>query len=119
MVLCDYCGSNKVVRKGFRKNAAVVKQKYFCHACERWFVVDDGFKKMRLKPAHIVRALHEYADGASLKSVREHLRQHDAVEVTKWAIRQWVVKYSSLLKKTKRDSALRRLWGESITMKNT
>ncbi len=119
MVNCDACGSNDVVRKGFRKNAGVVKQKFFCHACEKWFVVDDGFKRMRIKPEHIVRALHEYADGASLKKVREHLSQHDSIHVTRWAVRQWVVKYAPLLKKTKRDLALQRLRATFNMMKNT
>lgn len=116
---CDYCSSSDIAKKGFRHNASGKKQKWFCHSCKRWFVHDDGFKRMRVNPKHIVRALHEYADGASLKKVREHLKQHDSVKVTRWAIRKWIVKYSSLLKKTSRDSALQRLRGVSISMKNT
>lgn len=119
MIVCELCGSDKVVKKGMRHNASGSKQKFFCHACGKWYVHDDGFKRMRNKPEHIVRALHEYGDGASLKKVREHLRQHDDVKVTRWAIREWVVKYAHLLKKTSRDSVLRRLRGASTLMKNT
>lgn len=115
---CDYCGSNDIVRKGFRHNASGKKQKWFCHSCKKWFVYDDGFKRMRVNSKHIVRALHEYADGASLKKVKEHLKQHDSIKITRWAIRKWIVKYSSILKKTSRDSALRRLRGVSISMRN-
>jgi len=116
---CDYCKSSDVVRKGFRQNASGKKQKWFCHFCKKWFVHDDGFKGMRINQKHIVRALHEYADGASLKKVREHLKQHDNVKVTRWAIRKWIVKYSTLLKKTSRNSALQRLRGVSISTRNT
>jgi transposase-like protein len=119
MSICEHCGSEKVVKKGFRHNASGSKQKFFCHGCKKWFIHDDGFKRMRVNPRHIVRALHEYADGASLKKVKEHLTQHDSVKVTRWAIRKWIVKYSSLLKKTSRDSALRRLRGASISTRNT
>lgn len=119
MAICEYCGSNNAVKKGFRHNASGKKQKFYCTSCKRWFVHDDGFKRMRTHPRHIVRALHEYGDGASLKKVREHLVQHDSVKRTRWAIRKWVVKYSSLLKKTSRDLALRRLRAASISMKNT
>ena len=119
MVNCDLCQSNNVVRKGFRKNKAVMKQKYFCHACQKWFVLDDGFKKMKNKPTDIVRALHEYADGASLKKVSLHLQQHNAAKVSRWTIRQWVVKYAHLLKKKKRDLVLQRLRAEYILTKNT
>jgi len=105
MTICEHCRSNNAVRKGFRYNASGKKQKFFCNSCGKWFIHDDGFKRMRINPKHIVRALHEYGDGASLKKVREHLAQHDNVKVTRWAIRKWIVKYSSLLKKTSRDSS--------------
>ncbi len=49
---------------------------------------------MRTKPEYIARTLHEYGDGASLKKVREHLKQHDNIKITRWAIRKGVVKYS-------------------------
>src|SRR3990167_4064943 len=67
MITCELCGSTKVVKKGMRHNASGLKQKFFCHGCKKWYVHDDGFKRMRIKPEHIVRALHEYGDGASLK----------------------------------------------------
>ena len=118
MVICENCGSKNAVKKGFRHNASGPKQKFFCHECKTWFVHDDGFKRMRIKPNHIVRALHEYGDGASLKKVKEQLAQHDGVKVMRWAIRKWVVKYAFLLKKKSRDSALRRLRGASILTKN-
>ena len=118
MLRCELCGSNKVVKKGMRHNASGSKQKFFCHGCKKWYVHDDGFKRMRTKPEHIVRALHEYGDGASLKKVREHLKQHDGVKVTRWAIRKWLIKYTHLLKKTSRNSELQRLRGVSTSMKN-
>jgi len=118
MVVCENCGSKDVVRKGFRYNSSGEKQKFFCHDCEKWFVHDDGFKRMRVNPKHVARALHEYGDGASLKKVKEHLAQHDGVRVSRWAIRKWVVKYPNLIKKTNRNLALRRLRGVSISMRN-
>ena len=118
MLKCELCWSDKVVKKGMRHNASGSKQKFFCHDCKKWYVHDDGFKRMRIKPEHIVRALHEYGDGASLKKVREHLKQHDNVQVTLWAIRKWIVKYAHLLKKTSRNSVLQRLRGVSTSMKN-
>ena len=116
-VLCDYCDSAKVVRKGFRHNDSGKKQKYFCNSCKKWFVIDDGFKRMRTKPEIIVRAIHQYADGFSLGKVKNHLNQHDNTEISRWTIRKWVVKYDSLLKKNLRNSAFQRLRGKSILMK--
>jgi len=116
---CDYCSSSDVVKKGFRRNASGKKQKWFCHSCKKWFVIDDGFKRMRVKPESIVRALHEYTDSASLEKVREHLKQHDGITVSRWAIRQWIVKYARLLKKKKRNLALQKLRAISTSMRNT
>jgi transposase-like protein len=118
MTLCDYCGSHDVAKKGIRYNASGAKQKFFCHNCNKWFVIDDGFKGMRNKPEDIVRAIDQYGDGMSLKKVKKHLWQHDGVKVSRWGIRKWVVKYSRLLKKQKQDSALRRLRAVSTTTRN-
>jgi transposase-like protein len=119
MVICENCSSGNVVREGFRYNASGKKQKFYCHDCEKWFVHDDGFKRMRTDPKYIVRALHEYGDGASLKKVKEHLAQHDGVKVSRWAIRKWIVKYHKLIKKTNRNSALQRLRGASTSTRST
>src|SRR3989338_1061228 len=60
MIICGLCGSHNVVKKGMRHNASGSKQKFFCHDCQKWYVHDDEFKRMRINPVHIVRALHEY-----------------------------------------------------------
>ena len=117
MVFCEYCSLSKVVKKGFRHNKSGKKQKYFCNSCKKWFVVDDGFKRMRNKPEVIVRAIHQYADGFSLGKVKNHLHQHDKTNVSRWAIRKWVVKYEKMLKKNSRNFALQRLRGKSISTK--
>ena len=116
-VLCDLCGSVDVVKKGFRHNKSGKKQKYFCNSCKKWFVIDDGFKRMRNKPEVIVRAIHQYADGFSLGKVKNHLHQHDQTRVTRWTIRKWVVKFEGQLKKKSRKNVFQRLRGKSILMK--
>jgi len=95
----DYKGS-KIVKQGFRHNESGRKQKYQCRTCGSYFVVDDGFKRMRTKPKAIVRAIHMYADGLSLSKVQNHMYQHDNIKVSRWAINKWVNKYSDALKKT-------------------
>ena len=98
--ICPNCKSSKIVKQGFRYNKSGRKQKYKCTECGKYFVVDDGFKRMRLKPKIIVRAIHMYADGLSLSKVQNHLYQHDNVKVSRWTIAKWVKKYSDTIKKT-------------------
>ncbi len=81
-------------------------------------MVDDGFKRMRHRPEDIIRAIDEYADGMSLKKVKKHLQQHDGVKMSRWGIRNWVVKYAYLLKKPRKDLVSRRLKAASINTRN-
>jgi len=99
-IICSNCKSTDVIKQGFRYNNLSKKQKYYCHDCNSWFILNDGFKKMRHKSDDIVRAVHQYEDGLSLFKVQTHLWQHDNVKVTRWTIRQWTKKYSIFLKST-------------------
>lgn len=98
MVICDNCKSDSIVKKGFRYNQNSKKQKYFCNACKKWFIPDDGFKRMRHSPEIITRAVHQHVDGFSLFKTQYHLLQHDNVEVSRWTISQWTSKFSVFLK---------------------
>lgn len=102
LILCPKCKSNTVARKGFRHNQSGKKQKYQCTKtnCKTWFVYDDGFKRMRKPKEAIVRAIHQLNDGLSLSKVKNHLHQHDNVDVSRAGILYWMKKYSDLIKKT-------------------
>lgn len=95
---CPCCKSKYCVKRGTRKNKLGIKQRFICNNCNKQFVEDDGFKKMRHKPEDIVRAVHQHIDGMSLSKVQNHLWQHDNVKITRWTISQWTKKYSVFLK---------------------
>ena len=95
---CPFCKKLSVVKQGCRKNKHCKKQKYQCLECKKWFVEDDGFKRMRHDPKIIARAIHMHNDGFSLFKTQYHLDQHDDVRVTKRTISQWTKKYSVFLK---------------------
>ncbi len=103
-VRCITCKSKNCVKRGIRKNKSVKKQKYICSDCGKWFVKDDGFKRMRYKPEIISRAIHMHHDGLSLFHVQNHLWQHDGVKVSRWAIAKWIRKYSLFLKYSRQKS---------------
>ena len=101
---CEKCGSKDISLQGFRYNKTGPKHKYHCGSCNAWFVHDDGFKKMRHKPEHVVQAVHLHDDGLSLSKVQNQLWQHNGVRVTRWAIAEWHNKYGVFLKSAKRAS---------------
>lgn len=98
---CPFCKKLSAVKQGYRKNKSRKKQKYQCFNCKKWFVIDDGFKRMRNKSKIIVRAIHMHNDGLSLFQVQNHLYQYDNVKVSREAIRKWIKKYSVFLKSSK------------------
>jgi len=55
---------------------------------------------MRKPKEAIVRAIHQLNDGLSLSKVKNHLHQHDKVDISRAGILYWVKKYSDLIKKT-------------------
>lgn len=101
---CPFCRKLSAVKQGYRKNKCGKKQKHQCLECKKWFVKDDGFKKMKHKPNDIVRAVSLHNDGLSLLRTQDHIWQHDGVKVTRRTISQWTKKYSSFLKSDKEKS---------------
>lgn len=101
MLKCQNCKLDKIIKRGFRYNKLIKKQKYFCLNCKKWFVENDGFKRMRFDPRIIVRAIHMHLDGFSLFKTQYHLWQHDGIKVTRRTISKWAKKYSAFLKSGK------------------
>ena len=101
---CQFCKKLSAVKQGYRKNKSGKKQKYQCLSCKKWFVENDGFKRMRHKPKDIARAISLRNDGLSLLRTQDHIWQHDGVKVPRRTISQWPKKYSSFLKSDKNKS---------------
>ena len=95
---CPNCHASDIVKRGRRHNKSGVKQLYRCNECRSTFVEPNGFERMRHKPEDIVRAVHQYNDGMSLFSVKNHLYQHDNVKVSHETIRLWSKRYSLFFK---------------------
>lgn len=95
---CVYCNNNSVVKRGMRYNDSGIKQRFFCNNCHGSFIEHDGFERMRHKKEHIVRAIHDYEDGLSMKKVQNHLWQHDGVKIARKNLYAWVKKYGVFLK---------------------
>jgi len=100
-ISCIFCGKSvHIVRAGFRYNASGDKQRYFCKNCDRSFVPEDGFRKMKTSKELVAKAVHQYNDGLSLSKVKNHLYQHERLDRSRPTILNWVKKYSASLKKT-------------------
>jgi transposase-like protein len=111
---CKYCGSEKVIKKGFVQK----KQLYKCKDCERRFFLNGKFAKMRTDKNIIVAALNFYYDGLSLRKAQRNLEQIFGELISQVTILNWLKKYSQLTAAYVKTLTpqLSGLWHEDETM---
>src|SRR5215203_1849779 len=39
---CPRCHSDKIIKRGIRRNKSQYIQRYYCNGCSRWFVINFG-----------------------------------------------------------------------------
>ncbi len=96
---CKFCGSENVVKRGFRNTQKGKVQRFFCKDCERFFIVDEGFEKMKSTPQIVTITLDLYFKGISMRAIVDHLKQFYGVEVSHVAVYKWIRKYVAMMKK--------------------
>jgi transposase-like protein len=97
--VCKFCGSENIVKRGFRNTQNGKVQRFFCKACGKKFIVDEGFEKMKSTPQVVTIALDLYFKGISMRSIVDHLKQFYNLEVSHVAVYKWIRKYIGMMKK--------------------
>jgi putative transposase len=95
---CKFCGSEHIVKRGYRTAHRGKVQRFFCNDCKHKFIVDEGFEKMKATPETVSVALDLYFKGISMKAIVDHLQQFYSVEVSHVAVYKWLRKYVKVLK---------------------
>ena len=96
--VCYFCNSKNTIRKGFRKTKhRGLIQKYFCKKCKRFFVINDGFYRMRNNSNKITLCLDLFFRGISTRSIQKHLQAFYPENSHYSNIYRWIVKYSNLI----------------------
>lgn len=92
-VSCKFCGSIRVMRYGLKNG----KQQYKCKDCQRAFIPDNGFKKIKYDPELITITLDLYFKGISLRKISDHILQTYGLEVNFSTLYRWIAKYISAM----------------------
>jgi len=97
-VICPNCQSEKIIKRGKRKteNRGLI-QRYGCQDCNRRFVIDDGFFKMKNTPQKVTLCLDLFYRGVSTRKVQEHLQAFYPHNSSHKTIYKWIVKYSKMI----------------------
>lgn len=96
---CKYCGSIKIVKRGYRKNRNGLVQRFYCKDCQRRFIVkEDGFQKIRCNPKIITVVLDLYFKGISLRKIQDHMKMMYDFKVHYSTLLRWIQKYIAVMK---------------------
>lgn len=92
---CPNCNSINIVKRGKRKtdNRGLI-QRYGCKDCNKRFVEDDGFWKMKNNPKKVTLCLDLFYKGISTRQVQSHLQAFYPQNCSWVSLYKWIVKYS-------------------------
>lgn len=93
-IKCPYCKSEKVVKRGLSPTQNRGKQqRYLCRACNKTFIQDLGFWKMKTKPSIITMSIDMYLSNLSSRKMRNQLYRHLKTKRSHVTILNWTRKY--------------------------
>lgn len=98
-IICSNCKSQEVVKRGFFQTANGKQQRYYCKSCNKKFIEQTPFYRMRNTPNKITLCLDLFYRGVSTRQIQSHLQAfypHNSSWVT---IYKWVIKYSKKISK--------------------
>lgn len=87
---CSFCGSKRAVKDGVRRCKKGAIQRFKCRECQRKFVIDNGFSRLRVSPEAVVTAYDLWAKKVSYRQIAHHLRDVRGIDVTKSTVERWV-----------------------------
>ena len=97
-IKCKHCKSQSVVKRGFFQTEVHGKQqRYYCKFCNKKFIEQSPFYRMRNKPEKITLCLDLFFKGISTRQVQSHLQAFYPHNSSHKTIYLWVVKYSNLI----------------------
>lgn len=91
--VCKFCKSWDIIKYGIRCR----KQVYFCKECNRRFVNNQYFEKMKYDPDIIALTLDLYFMGNSLREIADLLERIYGLSLTHVAIFYWIEKYIRIM----------------------
>jgi putative transposase len=99
-VTCPHCKNQEVVKRGFFQTATNgEQQRYYCKSCNKKFIEQTPFYRMRNTPNKITLCLDLFYKGVSTRQIQSHLKAfypHNSSWVT---IYKWIIKYSKKISK--------------------
>ena len=95
-MICPHYKNKEVVKRGYiQTKVNGKKQRCYCKLCNRKFIPQDAFYRMRNNPEKITCALDLFYRGLSTREVQEHFRAFYPHNSDHSTILRWIRKYNS------------------------
>ena len=92
---CKYCRSERIGKKGVRRNKSGDVQLYKCYRCKKVFSANFGFRYRRYSSDIVSEAMHLYFSGTSSNAIAD-LFGTRGIDVDGSTVRKWVKRYSKV-----------------------
>ena len=93
-IKCPNCKETNIVKRGhFKTQAHGKQQRYFCKNCNKKFIEQTPFYRMRNHPKKITLCLDLFYKGVSTRQIQEHLQAFYPHNSSNVSIYKWIVKY--------------------------
>lgn len=111
-IKCPYCKSEEIVKRGLSPTQNRGKQqRYKCNSCNKTFIQDMGFWKMKNNEAKITSGIDLYFSNLSSRKVRNHFRRHLEHNASHVTVLDWCRKYVLKVKKYTDSLPIQKLGG--------
>ncbi len=94
---CAYCKGSDVVKMGKRYTQGRVKQRYRCNDCQRRFIEEKDFQKLKGNSNITTLMLDLYFKGISLRKISDHLKQFYDLEINASNILRRIQRFSKVI----------------------
>jgi len=94
-IICPKCKKTDVVKRGsFKTQAHGKQQRYYCKNCNKKFIEQTPFYRMRNHPKKITLCLDLFYRGISTREIQQHLQAFYPQNASWVSVYKWVIKYS-------------------------
>jgi transposase-like protein len=91
---CPICQGDETIWIGYRNNKSGRKRVRRCKNCQAKFTPSNAFPRARFDKVHLIEAAGLFHGGMSLSEIRNHMKLHRGVDVSRTSILNWARKYS-------------------------
>lgn len=110
--ICPECKSKNTTKRGyFQTEAHGKQQRYFCKNCNKKFIEQTPFYRMRNNPKKVTLSIDLFYRGVSTRKVQEHLQAFYPHNSSHMTIYRWIVKFSNQISKWS-DNLKLQVWKE-------